>query len=136
MSQLPDKPSDLIELALSDLEKCERSRKYQIDMTTFYVDIPNEPCRVCFAGSVIARRLDKRGAIIAPPDFDLDTQNKLWFLSDIAVGEILRSALGGLKLVCPKKVAKLQRKKSYHDDPKQFKAEMRSIASKLREVGL
>ena len=56
MNQLPDKLSDCLELALGDLEKCERSKRYRIDMIEWHNPVA-ETCYVCLAGSVIARAL-------------------------------------------------------------------------------
>lgn len=50
--QLPNKPSELIRVAIADLKKAEKSRLYKIDMGTWHE--PNGKCAVCFAGSVMA----------------------------------------------------------------------------------
>lgn len=46
----------LLELALTDLEKAEKSKKHKIDMDVWYK--PNGVCTVCLAGSVMAFSLD------------------------------------------------------------------------------
>lgn len=56
MSKLPDKLSDLIELALSDLAKVERSKRYAVDMKFFHRP-KGGTCHVCFAGAVMAKTL-------------------------------------------------------------------------------
>ena len=53
---LPDNPSDLIEMALADLRKVERSRLYTVNMATWHTPA-NRRCHVCLAGSVMAMTL-------------------------------------------------------------------------------
>lgn len=52
---LPDKPSELIRIALKDLRKCEKDPRYKVDMDFWHA--PNGKCKVCFAGAVMAKRL-------------------------------------------------------------------------------
>lgn len=55
---LPDKPSELLAIALEDLELCEKDPVYEIDMSTYHS--PSEEtgrCAVCLAGSVLAQRM-------------------------------------------------------------------------------
>ncbi len=59
---LPSKPSELIRVALADLRKCEKDKRYGIDMSDWHVpvddDDPDEPaCYVCLAGAVMAKSL-------------------------------------------------------------------------------
>lgn len=52
----PDKPSELILLALKDLESVEKSKKYVVHMGHWH--LPDEgKCYVCFAGAVMAGTL-------------------------------------------------------------------------------
>ena len=52
-ANLPSKLSDVILIALEDLEKAEKSKEYEIDMDDWYK--PNGVCKVCFAGAVMAQ---------------------------------------------------------------------------------
>ncbi len=57
---LPKKLSDLIEVALYDLEKCEADPKFKIEMSTWfdkYTDKNGVHCEVCFAGAVLAQTI-------------------------------------------------------------------------------
>lgn len=54
---LPNKPSELIRLALSDLEKCQKMKSRGINMTTWRSVEKNGVCYVCFAGAVMDRTL-------------------------------------------------------------------------------
>ena len=56
VATLPDKPSELIRLALSDLEKCEGDSRYEVDMNEWHVPTQKgHVCYVCLAGSVMAK---------------------------------------------------------------------------------
>ena len=54
---LPEKMSDLLELAISDLKKCENDPKYEIGMRYWHT-FTNPVCLVCLAGSVLAKTLE------------------------------------------------------------------------------
>lgn len=54
---LPDKPSELIRVALADLRKVERSEKYKVDMGNWHGPGRDGRCHVCLAGSVMAKTL-------------------------------------------------------------------------------
>lgn len=59
-TQLPDKPSELIRLALKDLRKTERQFwKYKIDMDIWHSGKTStlSRCSVCLAGAVMAQTL-------------------------------------------------------------------------------
>jgi len=56
---LPKKPSKLLTVALEDMGKARRSRKYILDMEDWHVPgyASGKPCEVCVAGAVMALRL-------------------------------------------------------------------------------
>src|SRR4051812_4613454 len=54
---LPDKPSELIELALGDLRRCEADDRYVIDMVQIHELDDDGKCNVCFAGAVLAQTI-------------------------------------------------------------------------------
>ena len=101
---LPDAPSKLINLAIDDLEKVEKSNKFEVDMSTwvekFYEDYETSHkakgavCSVCLAGSVMVKTLKvekeisnwDEGDSKDPSDFDDDTSSKLSFLDDARGG--------------------------------------------------
>lgn len=78
---LSDKLSDLLELALSDLEFCENDSRYVIDMQQWLVD----GCRVCLAGAVMAKTLNMDHVISV---FDLDDCGKFLAINDARVGDV------------------------------------------------
>lgn len=108
MVALPNKPSALIEVALKDLTKVERNKKYVIHMNTswhegigcvYEVDAygtntgkvlkPAKKCAVCFAGAVIANTLEtKFGENKTPNQFDSETAAKLNALDSFRQGEV------------------------------------------------
>lgn len=81
LALLPKKLSDLMLLALTDLEKCENaSEHYKIDMSIWLSR--NSHCTVCLAGAVMAQTL---GAADSNEVFDLHT-NKFLALDAIRQG--------------------------------------------------
>jgi hypothetical protein len=56
VNKLPEKPSELIEVALRDLELCIKDPNYRVDMTTWHAPM-NGVCLVCLAGAVMAKSL-------------------------------------------------------------------------------
>lgn len=129
---LPDKPSALIRLALRDLEKVERSRRYKVDMDVYHV--PNGHCRVCFAGSVMAYTLKVAKDFNSIDAFFLPESKKMHALDAARRGDIecLFEYLGTPK---PKKLPDYVRVSYYDQDPKLFKRDMRKMATLLAKHG-
>ena len=113
--QLPDKLSDLLQVGLNDLAKCEADERYHIDMnvwhsvqerlpppeqcTTMMVE-PVERCVVCMAGSVMGQSLGIPADIsVMPQDMTVEVgpENaaKLAALDALRMG-LVSSALGHL----------------------------------------
>lgn len=136
---LPDKPSDLIELALRDLESVElRPDAYKIDMRVWHERLgwAAGPCSVCFAGSVMAMTLGRSPEDRLKPTsqgFDDDTHRKLLALNYFREGGINRGlAIMGFQA----RDFLLRRPGPYDYSPEEFKHDTRKMASDLREVGL
>jgi len=135
-NQLPNKPSELILLALGDLKKVERSKKYEVNMSQWHK--PNGACKVCLAGSVIAMTL---GA--DPTDnyldgdlgFNRDTVKKIYALNGFRSGDIdygLNEINKSVKKGIPKKMEVIP----YEKNATQFKNDMRKMAKLLKSKGL
>lgn len=132
-TKLPDKPSALIRVALRDLEACEKDPRYEIEMD--YWHQANGVCKVCLAGSVMAKSLG------APPDkslgsYDFDEDGKLVALDYFRLGWIkdgLYQMTGG---PVPTSLRKDRRIASYSDDPADFKRDMNALADELEAQGL
>ena len=88
MSELPDKPSEMIRLALADLRKCEADPAYGVDMGLCHEPIDGV-CYVDLAGAVMAQRLGAdKTAEYAPKDFDRETEKKLKALGRLQWGTV------------------------------------------------
>jgi len=73
-ANLPDKQSDIILIALQDMEWVEKHKNYRVDMRTYHS--PNGQCKVCFAGGIMARSKGtscKKGC--SPADFSVRDEN-------------------------------------------------------------
>lgn len=133
--QLPDKLSELIRVALADLEKCEKDVKYKINMNVYHCGSHND-CHVCFAGVVMSQTLEAPiDVYLLPLDFGPAVGNKLAALDRLRKGEV-KSALRILGY--HKKVFTIERAfvADYHEDPDQFKDDMRQLAARLESEGL
>ena len=56
-NKLPNKPSELLSLALKDLTAAERTKTINIDMGIYYEKNNDKTCSVCLAGSIMAKTL-------------------------------------------------------------------------------
>lgn len=91
---LPNKPSELIRVALQDLRKVERSKKYLISMESWHMpthlyssELPK--CYVCLAGAVMAKEFDIPVDDYATPyTFPRKIEDKLIALNNFRCGWI------------------------------------------------
>jgi hypothetical protein len=131
--QLPDKPSELIRLALSDLRKCEADPKYNVDMSDWHCP-EFGTCHVCLAGAVMAKTEQ------CPIDVDTvpcNTANgsKYVALDNFRCG-FIDSAMINLGLDTPKELAGIYCVTPYAEDKAQFHLDMESLAALLQNHGL
>ena len=136
--KLPDKPSELIRLALHDLELCEQDDRYIIDMGKWHrpeYDI----CAVCLAGSVMAKSLNKkRHASGGPAKYKSITSRKLYALNEFRLGNIfigiklmLKDSENMLPFIpAPRLISK------YDKNPIKFKQQMHQLADDFERMGL
>lgn len=88
---LPDKLSDLLELALADLEKAEADPYAEIDMGEWMND-DGERCLVCLAGSVMRYSIHAcRRGLTGPCEFGDEIEMKLLALNRLRLGQIDRA---------------------------------------------
>lgn len=134
---LPDKMSDLILLALDDLAKVEKDKRYHVDMWTFH-EKNGDKCDVCFAGSVMAMTLGKKINHRAFPDsFPEDTRWKLVALDELRMGNVGNAAdlmdISHYQKYCARyfstEIAK------YETDKSAFKRDMKKLAKDLAKAG-
>lgn len=130
--KLPDVPSELIRLALSDLEKCEASESYAINMLDWH--LPEfGVCHVCLAGAVMAQSL---GAYIGekphPEDFGSGAHGKLHALDSFRQGLLDQ----GLAEMGANVLAEDRDVPEDHEDPVGFHNAMHALANTLEGLGL
>ena len=134
---LPEKPSELIRLALKDLATCEASPKYRIHMDAWHQPSEkDEKCLVCLAGAIMAQTLESDPKTDLPPGhFGL----RIWLAMQAldcfrtgAVGE----GLDHLDYRRPLDVPSDWHIPKYRDSPEQFKGKLRVLADKLGGHGL
>lgn len=148
MTQLPNRLSATVRLALKDLKKVERSPKYEVDMGTWHEPVYQEgkepeKCVVCFAGSVMAKTLGAEfDAILDPEDFGSDNADKLNALDILRDGQIefaLNTFYGGNALgsFIPPHGFQLEMPVSYYNpkNPAPFHKAMTKIANHLEKYG-
>jgi hypothetical protein len=142
---LPDKPSAVLSLGLKDLEKAERSKKYEVYMGDWHIpagqygDGTRRPCAVCMAGSVMAFSLKADDeAFKFPHDYDSDTRFKLSAINAFRTGQVI----SGLRLMdfssdfIAKKKLFDRHVADYNEDPKKFKQEIKKLISDLKAANL
>lgn len=128
----PEKPSELILMALEDLEAVEKNPAYQVNMGEWHIKFgENSPCKVCFAGSVMASRLEvSLDSEVDPSDFPSP-----W-------AEMLR-ALNCLRVGSPKLASEIwklcsgvsDRHVTDYGSPEAFKDDMLQLAADYQAIG-
>lgn len=140
MRTLPNKLSQLILVALKDLELCEKDPNYRVNMHTWhgpandmqlFGDAPY--CVVCLAGAVMAQSLEApKENVFVPDDFKEDSR-KLVALDYVINGCTISA------LVCMEQKTDfpiLVPITPYAEDPIQFKADLFKLADELQAEGL
>ncbi len=147
---LPRKISELLELGLKSLNECESDPNYQIDFQNWHLgdDLPGEPCKVCLAGSIMAKvlkveidtNLSPRD-LVFNKDLSYDDCDALEALNDLRCGSVCMAAqvlgedysqnqkawmlMNGNRNITP-----------YAVDKNMFKNEMNVLVEELKEMGL
>ena len=124
---LPNDPSELIRLAIADLEKVEKDSRYEVDMGTWHYG-SGAKCFVCLAGSVMAGTLGTDASeSLVPGYFSDDDRNRLHALNCFRAGDI-SYGLGLLGIYSP---AWRRTIWPYGEDPDRFKRDMLELADFL-----
>lgn len=140
---LPNKLSDLIELALSDLIKCEQDPRYNISMLVWHEGTRyTGKCTVCLAGAVMAKTCGANlETDLQPADFPPVTKAKLRALEHIRNGSV-HAAIFEFHgdswpngEAPPRTVPAAVLMPPYRENPVGFKNYMIFFASRLREEG-
>jgi len=153
---LPSIPSQLLRLALNDLELCEQDPRFRIKMETWLVKNEGEDyCSVCLAGAVMAKTLQTpipfsgERFSCAPSNFGM-LERQLGALDSFRVGHLGNGfdRLGRVisyNLRCKLQVAFEPKDFStvdsfymeyYEKNPEGFKSQMISLANIFESVGL
>jgi len=138
--KLPRKMSALITIALADLAKVERSKKYEVIMGTWHDPsrFGDRVCAVCLAGAVMAKTLGADPSLQIYPERFPENESALCALDELREGDALSAAIKlGLGVGAERKACRLSRHVApYRDNPKKFRADMRKLARELKTVGL
>lgn len=92
MTVLPNKLSDLIELAIRDVQKCEAEpARFRLAMGNWHMPVEDGICEVCLAGAVMAQTLALPDTHYVSFAFDgvRDFQQQLRALNDVRVGDMV-----------------------------------------------
>jgi len=147
MIKPPKKLSALIWLALGDLVKVEKDKRYQVNMTSWHKPEFGR-CNVCFAGSVMAKTLKtahKFDADLNSVDFSYEWKLAFQALDAVRQGEIYDAldchchtdlSFKFLKSFYGMENDFWDEQISYYSDPKEFKEAMADIAVMLESHGL
>jgi hypothetical protein len=142
--KLPNKPSAIIRMALTDLSAVEKDKRYDINMCTWHSPLEydegeqrkNDPsCEVCMAGAVIANAGNDMNMSILPDMFDDATENKLLAIDCFREGDISRG-LDYLKIDKPRFMAEWVEITGYYGNKTKFKKQMSELADVFEEYGL
>lgn len=87
---LPEKMSDALALAVEGLQECEQKKDFKIDMHRWYFSRGKGICRVCLAGSLIAKLLAFPVAEggLHPDDFIPEQKNKIRAIDELRKGNV------------------------------------------------
>lgn len=145
---LPDLPSELLKVALTDLGMAEQDPHTEIHMSTWYDRVVGyedrtgmavvTQCHVCMAGAVLKERANMpEGAIFTgPEDFPEDIERKLRAINKFRMGEVAN----GLFILLQKDTSEYRNldfeATPYEDDAEAFKAEMRGLILALEVLYL
>ena len=130
---LPDKPSALLRVALSDLAKVEQDIRYKVDMSSYHVVRPGGICHVCLAGAVMAKSL--KVPFVSAIPARLPESDEIYALEQLRVGELHRALLN-LDLPIPNDLPKSVPVTTYETDRDRFFDNMHTIANLLEMYGL
>lgn len=140
--KLPNKPSQLIRLALADLTAVEKKKSYyRVDMNIWHgtdsEPLPEPRCVVCFAGAVIAMAGNRPGLYLEPGHFPANICRKLAALESFRTGSV---GEGLQKIVDSRKIPLMLQSldvviTEYDTNKKQFKRDMIMLANMLAVAG-
>lgn len=137
------KLSTLLRIALKDLSKAERSKKYVVNMGQWHSPDLQGRCHVCLAGAVMANSLEVPIDRSASPEIcrdELDSNGvsdaeKLYALNHVRSGDMV-AALYNLSVDrIPADMPAQVDVVSYREDPKLWRRQMNNIIKLLKKYG-
>lgn len=141
---LPDKLSELILVALADLEKAETSPLYRINMSIWHDPNPSslldssdfdDKCFICFAGGVMAFSLNApNNRKVSPNSWGGETCQRLYALNNVRVG-LVQDALEYMGVTDAEWPNEMNQTAMYGISTTDFKSDMRDLASRLATAG-
>jgi len=139
-SKLPEKLSDLIDLALSDMKVMEKSKKHVIQMQTWHEPVHENLCSVCFAGGVIANTMGgNHRENLGPSTYNSYEKNRFQAIDSIRCYSVVGAfSWIGFEFITEKfenRILKNMDEVSYTGNKRQFKINMRTMARRLRKEG-
>lgn len=139
-SKLPNKLSALIRMALIDLGKVERSKRYTVNMQVWHQPC-GELCAVCLAGAVIAKELGVSPEVsVDPLEYSHEIKSKLFALESVRTGQIEDAVTELTHPVYFKDAVEGCGEPptfpSYRKDKRRFKRGLRKLATWLERNGL
>jgi hypothetical protein len=130
------KPSELLRLAIGDLEKVEAMPEtYKVNMGAWHDKANREQCHVCLAGAVMAMTLH------VPPDEDsspghfTECAGHLHALNHFRVGNV-ESGLNSMCITRPSSCTDRMPVTGYNMDSVKFKRDMIYMSDYLENKGL
>lgn len=132
MNKLPDKPSELIRLAISDLNKVKKDG-HRINMNVYLHAYVDQKCMMCLAGSVMYNTLELRPIkSIDPLCLHPKDASKLIALNEFRIGYVKSGCLlMGIKTSI-KDIHTIKYSEDTHD---QFCKQMLRLANLLEKEG-
>lgn len=126
---LPDKPSELILVALADLEAVEKDPAYTVDMAKWH-RFEGGTCFVCLAGAVLAKTVGLYPQeTVGPHSVKTEISDKMRALDSFRTGDVA----GGLWYLEAEGegIQSSMTVPLYDSDPAGFKGALRQIAEML-----
>lgn len=132
---LPDKPSELIRVALEDVRLVEKDDRYIVFMDDWHTTRNREgACHVCLAGAVMAKSLKANvWEYTTPKKYPTDVRSKLFALDHFRSGDV---NLGLMSMGWPQKSTRPTRITPYEKDRELFHEDMNELANYLETIGL
>ena len=132
---LDAKPSDLLDIALEDLQLVQEDNEYELRMEFWHeYNHKNDKCFVCLAGAVLSFSLScNREVNVELCDFTPKVKDRLTAINSLRIGDV-EEAFRLLRLNQDEGAKFNRRVSSYRDLPEEAVAEWQKLASDLKRT--